>query len=290
MDVTSMIRLARPKDWIKGVFVLAPVPFAIAAGGDVPDLAPLGVGLLGFSLVSSAVYCYNDARDAEADRSHPQKRHRPVAAGRVSATQARVEAAVLLLAGFAVVGATGKPDAALLAATYVVANVVYSHYAKHVAPLDVFLLSSFYMIRVFLGCVLIGAAPSNWLLLCASTLALFLGLAKRRADLASGLGEEHRASLSGYSLAFLDQAMGVTAGIAFLSYALYSIEATAFTPGREFASLPFVAAGLLDYLRLAHVHGIGGSPVDTALSEPSILICAVGWAASVLWSLQLPFF
>jgi len=283
----GLLRLARPKDWIKGVFILLPVPFAMAAGAGQLSWPTLAIGILGFSLMSSAVYCYNDAQDAEADRLHPTKCRRPVASGLVSRRAAFIAAAVLCAASLGLLLLAGKPGALLLTAAYGAANLVYSHYAKHIPPLDIFLLASFFMIRVFLGCVLVETTPSNWLLLCSSTLALFLVLAKRRADLVAGLGSEHRQSLSGYSVPFLDQAMGMTAGIAVLSYALYSLEAAIFIPGREFASLPFAAAGILDYLRLAQVHGIGGSPVDTALSEPSVLICGLGWATAVMWSLNL---
>ncbi len=283
----GLIRLARPKDWGKGIFILLPVPFALASGEGVLNLTSLVLGVLGFSLMSSAVYCYNDAQDAEADRLHPTKRNRPVASGEVSRKLAFSASLTLCLLSLALMLAVGSAKALLLTVGYAGANLVYSHYAKHIPPLDVFLLASFFMIRVFLGCVLVQTSPSNWLLLCSSTLALFLVLAKRRADLASGLGSDHRQSLAGYSVPFLDQAMSLTAGVAFLSYALYSLDAAVFLPGREFASLPFAAAGLLDYLRLAHVHGVGGSPVDTAFSEPSIMICGLGWATAVLWSLDL---
>jgi 4-hydroxybenzoate polyprenyltransferase len=285
--LAAMIRLARPKDWVKSVFVLLPVPFALAAHDGRFDLARFALGLAGFCLVSSAVYCYNDARDAEADRLHPRKKTRPVAAGLVSVPQAYLEAIVLLTAGTGLSYLSGSLGALWLTLLYAIANGFYTHYAKHVAPLDLLLLSSFFMLRVLLGCALVSAVPSSWLLLCSGTLALFLALGKRRGDLLAGLDESHRQSLSGYSLPFLDQAMFMTAGIAFLTFALYCKDARIFEPGREFYSLPFAAAGLLDYLRLALVRGIGGSPVDTATSEPSILICGVGAILALAISIRM---
>ena len=285
--LSAMVRLARPRDWAKNVFVLLPMPFAIAAGGATLDPVTLLCGLVGLSLVSSAVYCYNDARDAEADRLHPTKKRRPVASGELAVRTAYLEAAVLGVSGLGLAAVSGSTTALALIATYAGSNAVYTHYAKHVAPLDVFLLTSFFVLRVFLGCALVAAAPSSWLLLCSSTLALFLVLAKRRAEFASGLDSDHRGSLAGYTLSFLDQACGVTAGIAFLSYALYSMESALFVPGREFAALPFVAAGLLDYLRLAHLRNLGGSPVDAALREPGLMLCGLGWAGALWWSLAL---
>ena len=158
--------------------------------------------------------------------------------------------------------------------------------------MDVFLLSSGFVIRVLLGCALVKMPPSPWLLLCTSTLALFLGFTKRRADLSEDLDLNHRPSLRGYNKAFLDQAVSICAGVAILAYALYCIEAKdaakrIFRAGRELASLPFVAYGILDYLRMVHVEGIGGSPVDVAYHSRSMQACAVGWMVAVTWSLGI---
>jgi hypothetical protein len=142
---------------------------------------------------------------------------------------------------------------------------------------------------VILGCVLVAAAPSNWLLLCTSMLALFLAFGKRRADLAAGLTSEHRASLAGYTLTFLDAALSITAGIALFAYALYSQESPAFVEGRELLGIPFVAFGILDYLRMAIGEGAGGSPVEMAYRSRSLQICVLGWLIATTWSLGIPF-
>jgi 4-hydroxybenzoate polyprenyltransferase len=284
---TGLIRLARPKHWAKNVFVVLPVPFALAAGAH---LAPAGflLGLLGFCLVTSAVYTFNDLSDAQADRFHPKKRHRPLAAGQVSRGAAIGQIVALLGVGLGLCWAAGNSRTVMaIVLAYVVINVAYNLGAKHVALLDVFLLSSGFVIRVLLGCALLAAPPSAWLLLCTSALALFLGFAKRRADLKEGLDHQHRPSLRGYSLAFLDQAISITAGIAALSYALYSIEAKLLLPGREMASMPFVVYGILEYLRLADVEGAGGSPVDVAYHSLTMQVCAAGWMATVTWGLGL---
>jgi 4-hydroxybenzoate polyprenyltransferase len=237
-------------------------------------------------LAGSATYALNDVRDAELDRADPGKRTRPVAAGEISSGAALGFAAALAFAALALSWATGNELAVALIALYLGLNLAYSFGAKHVPLLDVFLLSSGHVIRVFLGCALLGVAASNWLLLCTSTLALFLSLTKRRADVARGLGDGHRPALRGYNLQFLDQATGITAGIALLSYALYSIEAGVFLPGREFASLPFVAFGILDYLRIAHVRGEGSSPVDLLL-RPTFVLAGLGWLVASAWGLGI---
>jgi 4-hydroxybenzoate polyprenyltransferase len=285
--LVQLIRLARPWHWIKNSFVLAPVPFALAVGAKL-DLAVFALGLLGFCLINSAAYAFNDVRDAEADRHSPTKRSRPVASGAISPGLALALASLLALAGLLLGALTGRPAATVLSLIYLAANLVYSLGAKNVPVLDVFLLTSGYLIRVILGCALVGAEPSNWLLLCSSMLALFLAFGKRRADLAAGLPSEHRASLSGYTLTFLDSALGITAGIAMFAYALYSQESPAFVEGRELIGLPFVAFGILDYLRAAMGEGAGGSPVEMVYRSRSLQICVVGWLIATAWSLGLP--
>jgi len=288
----ALFRLARPADWIKNIFVLIPVPFALAAapaeGGEVRfDLLTFALGLFGFCLINSAVYTLNDLFDAAADRLHPRKRLRPIAARIVSPRAATVQIVVLLVLGLGICAATMKLAAVLLALGYFLLNVCYSMGAKHVAVLDVFVLSSGFVIRVLLGCVLIAATASAWLLLCTSSLALFLGFVKRRADLTAGLDPAHRPSLRGYSQTFLDQAITICAGVAVVSYALYSIESQLFKEGRAMASMPFVAFGIFNYLRLASVENQGGSPVDVAYNSRSSQLCAVGWIAAVIWSLGI---
>ena len=195
---------------------------------------------------------------------------------------------MLLTVGLALCWDAGNSRAVvMIVLVYIVINVAYNLGAKHVALLDVFLLSSGFVIRVLLGCALMAAHPSAWLLLCTSSLALFLGFAKRRADLKGGLDHQHRPSLRGYSQSFLDQAITITAGIAALSYALYTIEAKLLLAGREMASMPFVIYGILEYLRLADVEGAGGSPVDVAYHSRTMQLCAVGWIATVTWALGL---
>jgi 4-hydroxybenzoate polyprenyltransferase len=282
----GLIRLARPQDWIKNVFVLAPLPFAMAVGRQF-EAVPFLLGLFGFCLINSAIYTLNDWCDAASDRMHPKKCERPLANGTVSSHAAVLQMFLLALIGMAMVVGSGKPHTAAIAMLYVVFNVAYNLGAKHVALLDVFLLSSGFVIRVLLGCSLVSAPPSVWLLLCTTSLALFLGFAKRRADLKQGVDHRHRPSLRGYSMAFLDQAITICAGTAILSYALYGIEAKVLLPGREMASMPFVAYAILNYLRIADVENGGGSPVEVAYHSRSTQVCVLGWIVAVTWSLGL---
>lgn len=285
MFLKSLIELARPKHWVKNVFVFMPVPFAVATGARLEPL-PFLFGLIGFSLANSAIYAFNDAQDAERDRHHPKKRDRPVASGRVSRGAAWAWSLVLALGGLGLEILARRPTAVVVLLVYVALNLVYSLGGKHVPLLDVFLLSSGFVLRVVLGCALLAVQPSNWLLLCSSMLALFLAMAKRRADLVKGLDAAHRPSLEGYTTGFLDQAMGVTTAMTLIAYALYCLEAEVLVPGREFATLPFVIFGVFEYLRLAHVHDEGGSPTDLLLSDPVMFLCGLGWVLATWWSVR----
>lgn len=277
------LRLARPKHWVKNIFVLMPLPFALAEGGSV-DPVVFALGFFSMCAVSSGIYALNDVCDYELDRLHPSKCNRPIASGRVTPRQGLVWSLAFILLGLFPLGVLGQFLALKLLISYLVINLVYCLGAKNVALLDVFLLSSGYVLRVILGCALLDVPPSNWLLLCSSALALFLALSKRRADLVSGFDETHRPSLSGYNIEFLNQAMGIMGAMSVLAYSLYCMEASTLVKGREFVSLPFVVFGVLDYMRLAHVKGEGGSPVDFLFRSPILLVCAAGWFVSILFS------
>jgi len=287
MSALDYLKLARPRDWAKNVFVLMPIPFALAAGGTL-DLRSFALGVAGFSLVSSAVYATNDALDAERDRVHEKKRHRPVASGRVGRNAALMFALALFGTGVVLAALSQSRGALLVIGAYTAKELLYQLGLKHVALVDVFLLSSGFVLRVILGALLVGASPSSWLLLCSSTLALFISLAKRRGELARGMDHNHRPALSGYTVAYLDQAMAVSAGMTLIGYALYCMDAQVLLPGREFASLPFVVFGVLEYLRLAQVRSEGSSPVDLLLHSPALVACGMGWTAASLWSVGLP--
>jgi 4-hydroxybenzoate polyprenyltransferase len=282
----NLVRLARPKDWVKNVFILLPLPFALATGGQL-HVVPFLCALAGFALMASAVYTMNDLLDASADRLHPKKCLRPIAAGLVSAEAAALQAGLLAVAAVALSAFTGCGGAVVITLIYALVNVAYSFGAKHLALLDVFLLSSGFVLRVLLGCVLVGVPPSAWLLLCTSSVALFLGFAKRRADLLAEVDPSHRPSLRGYTREFLSQAVTICGTVTILAYALYCIEAKVLLPSRQMASMPFVAYGVLNYLRLIHLENEGSSPVEVAFRSRSSQICAVGWTVAILWSIGL---
>jgi 4-hydroxybenzoate polyprenyltransferase len=285
--IRHLVRLARPRDWAKSVFILLPLPFALRAGVGHLDPAAIALGVLAFCVTASGVYVLNDARDAESDRAHPTKRRRPIASGAVPLRVAVPYGIALVAAGLALGAATGRGTVVGLLLLYLATNALYTLQGKDVPLLDVFLLATGFLLRVLAGCALVDAAPSNWLLLCSIWVSLFLGFAKRRADLSRGEGAEARPIRLGYSAGFLDQAMGLAAGITLLSYSLYSQEAEVFVAGRELAGMPFVAFGLLHYLRLAHLDEVVDSPVEMAWRSRTLQMCGAGWLAATAWSLGI---
>jgi 4-hydroxybenzoate polyprenyltransferase len=282
----DLVVLARPRDWLKSVFVLMPLPFALASGAAL-DAASLLVGVASMCLASSAVYALNDVLDVERDRMSERNRRRPVAAGRISPAIALAASFAWMLAALVLARVSGHSGALLVVAAYAALNVAYSFGLKHVPLVDAFVLSAFYVLRVVLGCVLVDVAPSNWLLLCSSSLALLIALGKRRGELVSESGTAQRPALQGYNRVYLDQAMAMVAGVTLFSYALYTIETPLLVKGREFASLPFVAFGVLEYLRVAQVRGEGRSPVDLLLRSPALVAAGSGWVIASLWSVGL---
>ena len=257
--MTAMLRLVRPRDWLKNVFVLMPLPFAVGASGTF-DPVVVVAGLAAMSLVSSACYVFNDLWDAGRDRLHPDKQHRPVAAGAVSPAAAGLLGAGLAAAGGGLALAGTPPGAGAVLLGYVGLQLVYTLYGKHLPLVDVALLSSGFVLRVLLGCALVDVAPSSWLLLCSSSLALFLALAKRRGDLLRGIDDTHRPSLAGYSRVFLEQGLTIAAGLTIMAYALYCMGRAGAGAG---ARVPDVAVRCLRRARVppncAPARGGGGA-------------------------------
>lgn len=187
----DFIRLARPKQWAKGVFVLVGPLYALADPTGEHDFSRLSVisALLAFSLASSGCYVVNDIRDRESDRHHPRKRSRPIASGAVSPSQGWVYAIVLyVLAALALVpawieaGAEAAGITALVVGLYVANVIAYSFRLKHIVIVDVMSLSLGFVLRVLGGCAAAGIEPSTWLLNCTFFLAMFLAFGKRLGE------------------------------------------------------------------------------------------------------------
>jgi 4-hydroxybenzoate polyprenyltransferase len=278
----SWLREIRPHQWLKNLFVLAPIIFSgRALQWDSQWRAALAFAA--FSLAASGVYVLNDLLDAENDRAHPVKRHRPIAAGEISSTAAWVGGVLLVSVALAMAFTINLQVVAILVA-YLLLNVLYSVRLKHIVILDVFALSAFFLLRLLAGAWAVQVVPSVWLLLCGGLLTLYLGFAKRRHELylLGGDSHEHRKVLAQYTMPFLDQLSVVLLAVTIVAYIMYTRESeTAKLVGSDALSYStaFVLYGVLRYLYLVHRDGSGGgNPAETLLTDRSLLIVVVLWA------------
>lgn len=277
--VRSLLRALRPAQWVKNLFVLGPLLFARRLQDRHAVLLAL-VAFAAWCAVASAVYLGNDLADLEADRAHPDKKDRPLASGALPVWVAVTAAALLGASGLAIALRVSPPVAALLAG-YVVANALYSLWLKQVVLVDVMVVASGFVLRVLAGAWVIRVPPSPWILVVTGLLALFLGFAKRRQELATaGDAPASRAVLEHYTVGFLDGIQTMLAAATVIAYALYCVSpATVGRVGdlRMLLTAPVVLHGILRYLYLVEVRGHGENPTRVALTDPGIILTVVVW-------------
>ncbi|MBV6521959.1 MAG: Decaprenyl-phosphate phosphoribosyltransferase [Gemmatimonadaceae bacterium] len=288
---TVWVRLLRPRQWIKNIFILAPLLFsgrALDGGAQLRAAAAFAV----FCLLASGVYAFNDVIDRESDRAHPLKRSRPVAAGAIPVSGAMVTALALVCVSVALAFAVA-PGVGAIAVAYLAINVLYGLVLKRVVIVDVFAIASFFVLRLLAGAAAVRVQPSVWLLLCGGLLALYLGFAKRRHELVL-LGDgssDHRAVLSQYTTGFLDQLSVVLLAVTIVSYIMYTVESpTSQAVGSQALSYStvFVLYGVFRYLYLVHRHE-GGNPAETLLTDRSLLAAGVLWVVYCAVVIYRPF-
>jgi 4-hydroxybenzoate polyprenyltransferase len=284
VSAADYARLARPGQWIKNGFVLTGLMFGHAL--DEPGVPAAALAATAaFCLVSSAVYAMNDCFDRERDREHPDKRTRPIASGAIPARSGAAFGVVLAAAGLAIGAWAGLLVAAILV-TYLLLNLGYSLGLKRVPVADVAIIAAGFMLRILAGTLGIGIEPSRWLLLCGFLVTLFLGFAKRRAELGRLAGDagRHRPVLDAYSESFLDWAVLACASGLLVAYGFYTVSASTLAQhGTDLTpTLPFVLFGTLRYLYSLRHRGGGGDPAGDLVRDPWLLASAVGWVATVV--------
>lgn len=284
--IRPLVQSLRPAQWAKNLFVLAPLVFGDLLL-DATAASRALLALLAFCCGSSAVYLINDLRDREEDRQHPLKRLRPLAAGTLGVPTA--VAAVVVLAGAALAGAfyLGLPFARILGA-YLILNVLYTLWFKHMVILDVMSISLGFVLRVEAGAVATGVGVSRWLFLCTIFLALFLAFSKRRHEitLLAGAATGQRPVLDHYSPAFLDQMINVVTASAVVSYALYSVAPETvqkYHTENLVYTIPLVLYGIFRYLYLMYQRPGERNPTETILRDPPFLVNILLWGLAVLW-------
>lgn len=284
--IRNIIVSMRLQQWIKNSFLFAALVFS----GHlfiVEDVLLAVLGFFAFSLVTSAVYLYNDVTDVERDKLHPVKSRRPLASGKLSARAAIAAALVLTLiglwGGFAL-----RYEFGIILGLYITLNILYSWWLKRIVILDVMTIAAGFVLRVVGGAVLIQVPTSEWLIICTILLSLFLGFSKRRSELTSleVQANPHRAVLEYYSPRFLDQMVGIVTATTVMSYALYTIsEETVMKFGTKnlIYTVPFVLYGIFRYLYLVHKREEGGDPTKTILTDIPLLINVALWIGAASW-------
>ncbi|HRT60923.1 MAG TPA: decaprenyl-phosphate phosphoribosyltransferase [Syntrophales bacterium] len=271
----------RPKQWVKNLFVFAPLIFSKKLSVLQTDLEMVAAFLL-FCLVSGAVYMLNDILDRRSDQYHPRKCERPIASGRLPVPIAITIIVFLfiisLFSAYQINEALG-----IILTTYILINFAYSKYLKYVVILDVFSIAAGFFLRILAGIFVAQAQTSEWAYVAAIFLTLFIGFGKRRAELeiAEKNGGKSRGVLKKYNTAFLDPIIIITSAGMIISYMLYTISDYAIgkfgTRHLLFTSI-FVLYGLFRYLYLIYGKNTGDSPTDILLADRPLLVSVFLWA------------
>jgi 4-hydroxybenzoate polyprenyltransferase len=275
----ALVRLLRPRQWVKNAFVLAPLLFS----GAFHDPAAVVQGLLAFGLfcvASSATYVFNDIIDRDADARHPVKsRTRPLATGEISPT------AAIWIFGFLLVivlaSLAWSPPTTAVVAFYICLNLAYSLRLKHVPVVDIFVLAAGFVLRVFAGAVALEVPLSSWMMVTTLSLALYLAAVKRRDELVSS-GGTARSVLTRYSVRLLDRYADMAALSAVVFYGLFVVT----IQPKLNVTLPFVLFGLFRYWYVVEDGTHGESPTDAVWSDWPLILTVIAWAAVCAWRLR----
>lgn len=287
--IKDILRLIRPKQWIKNMFVFIPMFFA----GELFDLHSLclcAVTFLAYSFMASSIYCYNDIVDADADRRHPVKCHRPVASGAVSVRLAYTLMAFLAVLSVAVVLLLPPEVMANVLAVvlfYYLLNLSYCSKLKQYAIVDVCIVAFGFVLRILAGGFACEVIPSNWLVIMTFLLTLFMSFAKRRDDVLrmNETGEPPRKNTVRYNLTFINQAITITASVTLVCYIMYTVspEVTErFDTPYLYLTFVFVLLGLLRYIQIAVVDKKSGDPTKVILHDHFSQMIVVAWVLSFL--------
>jgi 4-hydroxybenzoate polyprenyltransferase len=281
----ALIKAMRLRQWTKNGFIFFALIF------DRQLLIPESfwrtiAGFFLFCLVSSAVYLFNDIADVEADRNHPEKKSRPIASGKLPVNVA-LSAAVLLTILAIPLGYLLSPLFALVLAAYLIINLLYSRWLKHVSILDVLIISSGFVLRVVAGVILIYPVErfSPWLYMITILFSLYIGLGKRRAEmnlLAQG-ASAHRKVFEGYTIPLLDQYITIVSSMTIVAYSLYTFSAPNLPENHSMMlTIPFVVYGIFRYLQLIQTGHAAGSPDEVALKDRPLQITMLLWGLAVI--------
>ena len=281
------IQLLRPLQWIKNAFVFAPVFFSTNLLK--PEFFwPTLVVFASFCLISSAIYCFNDLRDVEADRLHPKKCKRPIASGNVSIRGGYVMMILCTIGALLLIPLAQSPNTPylyIIICGYWLMNIAYCLKLKQYAILDVTIIAIGFVMRILVGGLATDIWISHWLVLMTFLVTLFLALSKRNDDyrIFEQTGTKPRVSITGYNKTFINEATAIIASVTMVCYIMYTMSPEVIERmGTRYVYLTsgWVLAGLLRYLQNMIVYGLSGSPTKSLVKDHFIQICIVGWIAS----------
>lgn len=282
--LNALIKTMRLRQWTKNGFVFFALIFdkkLLVIDSFLRTLA----GFFLFCLISSVVYLLNDISDVEADRKHPEKKHRPIASGKLPLNVARGAAIFLILVALPAAYFL-TPWLALILVVYLLINILYSRWLKHVPILDVLIISTGFVLRVAAGVVLITVERfSPWLYVMTTLFSLYIGFGKRRAEmtlLSQGAGS-HRKVLDGYTLPLIDQYITIVSGTTIVTYSLYTFTAPNLPSNHAMMlTIPFVVYGIFRYLQLIQTGHAAGAPDEVALKDRPLQITVLLWGLAVI--------
>lgn len=281
------IRLLRPLQWLKNMFVFAPIFFSNnLLKWDL--FWPTLVVFASFCLISSSIYCFNDLRDVEADRQHPKKCHRPIASRKISIRGGYVMMMLCTIGAFALLPLThseATPYLYIIEAAYWLMNIGYCIRLKQYAILDVTIIAVGFVMRVLVGGVATGIWISHWLVMMTFLVTLFLAFTKRNDDyrIFEQTGQKPRVSITGYNKTFINEATAIIASVTLVCYIMYTMsEEVIARMGTRYVYLTsgWVLAGMLRYLQNMIVFGLSGSPTKSLVKDHFIQFSVLGWLVS----------
>ncbi|MEJ7627740.1 MAG: decaprenyl-phosphate phosphoribosyltransferase [Ferruginibacter sp.] len=276
------IKLIRPKDWAKNMFIFIPVFFA-GQILNVDLLVELMGGFLCFSLVASSIYIINDYRDIEEDRLHPVKQNRPLASGSVSKSAAILICILFLITGFTIAWFI-RDKFLFVLLIYFLLNLGYSFGLKNISILDIFIIAVGFVLRVKAGSVIAFIPLSQWLIIMVFLLALFMAIAKRRDDVLIKLssGTDMRKSVKGYNIDFINASLSLICAVIIVSYFMYTLSTEVMLryTYRLYYTCLFVLAGVFRYLQLIFVQQNSQSPTKILYKDRFIQVTILLWVIS----------
>ncbi|WP_407330983.1 decaprenyl-phosphate phosphoribosyltransferase [Enterovibrio sp. 27052020O] len=278
--LSPLFRLMRPKQWVKNTFVFAPLVFS----GQLLQVESILLALSAFvvfCIASSATYILNDYNDIDSDRKHPIKcKSRPLASGEVSRKQARF--LMLFLYGLVLAYGLFSFDVFIVVVSYLLLNVAYTFHLKHQPVLDIFSISTGFVLRVYAGAVALHVPLSSWMFITTLSLALYLAAIKRRQELVKS-GDSSRSVLRYYTVSLIDKYAQMAATCSILFYSLFVIS----DKPMMVYTIPFVLLGLYRYWFIVETNESGESPTDALYSDRFLQITTIAWIVACIYSLTV---